>query len=121
VVTIFGKGSRTRTLLIERPLWQELCSLLLSEKTEAVFLSRFGNRLDRHAVHRLIKAAVEKAGINPHTSAHWLRHAHACHSLKHGAGVELLMKSLGHSSLAVTSRYLHVEPDECSSKFIHLD
>lgn len=80
-VTIFGKGHKTRTLLITRNLWSELKQLPRSNKTEAVFLSRFGNRLDRHAIHRLIKKAVEKAGINPHTSAHWLRHAHACHSL----------------------------------------
>ena len=121
VVTVFGKGSKTRVLLIDEHLWAELNQLPRSEKTEAVFLSRFGNRLDRHAIHRLIKKAAERAGINPHTSAHWLRHAHACHSLKHGAGIELLMKSLGHSSLAVTSRYLHVQPDECTSKFIRLD
>ena len=120
-VTIFGKGHKTRTLLITHQLWSELKQLPRSDKTEAVFLSRFGNRLDRHAIHRLIKKAVEKAGINPHTSAHWLRHAHACHSLNNGAGIDLLMKSLGHSSLAVTSRYLHVQPSECTSKFIDLD
>ncbi len=120
-VTIFGKGHKTRTLLITHQLWTELKQLPRSDKTEAVFLSRFGNRLDRHAIHRLIKKAVEKAGINPHTSAHWLRHAHACHSLNNGAGIDLLMKSLGHSSLAVTSRYLHVQPSECTSKFIDLD
>lgn len=120
-VTIFGKGHKTRTLLITKALWSELKQLPRSDKTEAVFLSRFGNRLDRHAIHRLIKKAVEKAGINPHTSAHWLRHAHACHSLNNGAGIDLLMKSLGHSSLAVTSRYLHVQPSECTSKFIDLD
>jgi integrase/recombinase XerD len=120
-VTIFGKGHKTRTLLITHQLWSELQQLPRSDKTEAVFLSRFGNRLDRHAIHRLIKKAVEKAGINPHTSAHWLRHAHACHSLNNGAGIDLLMKSLGHSSLAVTSRYLHVQPSECTSKFIDLD
>jgi integrase/recombinase XerD len=108
VVTVFGKGSKTRVLLMDKHLWAELKKLPRSDKTEALFLSRFGNRLDRHAIHRLIKKAAEKAGINPHTSAHWLRHAHACHSLRHGAGIELLMKSLGHSSLAVTSRYLHV-------------
>ncbi|VEP14745.1 Integrase [Hyella patelloides LEGE 07179] len=119
-VTIFGKGHKTRTLLITHQLYSELKQLPSSEKTEAVFLSRFGNRLDRHAIHRLIKKAVEKAGINPHTSAHWLRHAHACHSLNNGAGIDLLMKSLGHSSLAVTSRYLHVKPSECTSKFIDL-
>ncbi len=120
-VTIFGKGHKTRTLLITHQLWEQLNELPRSDKTEAVFLSRFGNRLDRHAIHRLIKKAVEKSGINPHTSAHWLRHAHACHSLNNGAGIDLLMKSLGHSSLAVTSRYLHVQPSECTSKFIDLD
>lgn len=120
-VTIFGKGHKTRTLLITRTLWSELQQLPSSDKTEAVFLSRFGNRLDRHAIHRLIKKAVEKAGINPHTSAHWLRHAHACHSLNNGAGIDLLMKSLGHSSLAVISRYLHVQPMMCTSKFIDLE
>jgi len=120
-VTILGKGHQTRTLLITHQFWSELKQLPRSDQTEAVFLSRFGNRLDRHAIHRLIKKAVEKAGINPHTSAHWLRHAHACHSLNHGAGIDLVMKSLGHSSLAVTSRYLHVQPSECTSKFIDLD
>jgi integrase/recombinase XerD len=120
-VTVFGKGHRTRTLLIDERLWVELQQLPRCDKTEAVFLSRFGNRLDRHAIHRLIKKAVETSGINPHTSAHWLRHAHACHSLQNGAGIDLVMKSLGHSSLAVTSRYLHVQPSECTSKFIDLD
>ncbi|MDJ0719004.1 MAG: tyrosine-type recombinase/integrase [Prochloraceae cyanobacterium] len=120
-VTVFGKGHKTRTLLISHQLWSQLKRLTRSDKTEAVFLSRFGNRLDRHAIHRLIKKAVEIAGINPHTSAHWLRHAHACHSLNNGAGIDLVMKSLGHSSLAVTSRYLHVQPSECTSKFIDLD
>jgi integrase/recombinase XerD len=91
-VTVFGKGHKTRTLLIDRQLWKQLQELPRSDKTEAVFLSRFKNRLDRHAIHRLIKAAVEKAGINPHTSAHWLRHAHACHSLNNGAGIDLVMK-----------------------------
>jgi integrase/recombinase XerD len=121
IVTVFGKGSKTRSLLIDGQLWAEVQQLKRSEKTEAIFLSRFGNRLDRHAVHRLVKRAAEEAGLNPHTSAHWLRHAHACHSLKHGAGIDLLMKSLGHSSLSVTSRYLHCLPTECTSKFIHLD
>lgn len=120
LVTILGKGSKTRVLVLDRDLWQEIKQLPLSVKTNAVFLSRCQNRLDRHAIHRLVKKAAIQAGINPHTSAHWLRHAHACHSLKNGAGIDLLMKSLGHSSLAITSRYLHCQVGECTSKFIKL-
>ncbi|MBE9171272.1 tyrosine-type recombinase/integrase [Pleurocapsales cyanobacterium LEGE 06147] len=120
-VTILGKGSKTRTLLIGQLLWEQLQQLPRDDRCNAVFLSRFNNRLDRHAIHRMIKDAAKRAGINLNTSAHWLRHSHSTHSLNHGAAVELLMKSLGHSSLAVTSRYLHVQPSECTSKFIELD
>lgn len=121
VVTVQGKGSKTRTLLIDKQLWLSVQSLPRSEKTTAVFLSRFGNRVDRHNIHRMIKKTVIRAGINPNTSAHWLRHAHATHSLKNGASVDLLMKSLGHDSLATTSRYVHVLPGQCTSNFIKLD
>ncbi len=120
-VTILGKGSKTRTLLIGNLFYSELQQLPKSDKCEAVFISRLKNRLDRHAIHRMIKNAAKRAEVNPNVSAHWLRHSHSTHSLNNGAAVELLMKSLGHSSLAVTSRYLHVQPSECTSKFINLD
>ncbi len=48
-----------------------------------------GNRLDRHQLHRIIKAAANRAGINPHVSTHWLRHAHACHSLENGCDIDV--------------------------------
>ena len=120
-VTFLGKGSKTRTLLIDKLVWKQLLLLPKSDKCDAVFLSRFNNRLDRHAIHRMIKDASIRAGINPKVSAHWLRHSHSTHSLNNGADIELLMKSLGHSSLAVTSKYLHVQPMMCTSKFINLD
>lgn len=119
-VAVLGKGNKTRVLAIDFATWNELLTLPRSEKTDAVFLSLFGNRLDRQGVHRMIKATVERAGLNPHISAHWLRHAHACHCLKNGAGIELLMKSMGHSSLAITARYLHINDTECSSNFINI-
>ena len=121
LISIHGKGSKTRVLLLPHPLWGELQQLPRGEKTNAVFLSRFGNRLDRHAVHRLVKKTAIKAGINDKVSAHWIRHGHACHSLRNGAGIELVMKSLGHSSLAITSKYLHCEESECTSSYINLD
>ena len=120
-VTILGKGSKTRTLLIGNLFYLSLQQLPRSDKCEAVFISRLKNRLDRHAIHRMIKDAAKRAKVNPNVSAHWLRHSHSTHSLNNGAAVELLMKSLGHSSLAITSRYLHVQPSECTSKFINLE
>jgi integrase/recombinase XerD len=115
-----GKGEKIRTVLINQSLWQQLISLPRKEGTDAVFVTKFGNRLDRHQLHRIIKAAAERAGVNSHVSAHWLRHAHACHSLENGCDIDVLMRSLGHSSLTVTSKYLHARPNEGSSQFIEL-
>ena len=120
-VTVMGKGGKVRTVLLSQSLWQQIMALPSSAKTDAVFITRSGNRLDRHRLHRIIKAAANRAGVNPHVSTHWLRHAHACHSLENGCDIDVLMRSLGHSSLTVTSKYLHARPEEGSSQFIHLD
>ncbi|MEA5511803.1 tyrosine-type recombinase/integrase [Crocosphaera sp. UHCC 0190] len=119
-VTVTGKGGKVRTVLISQNLYQQLQQLKRSNKTDAVFTTCRGNRLDRHQLHRIVKAAAEKAGINEHTSTHWLRHAHACHSLENGCDIDVLMRSLGHSSLTVTSKYLHARPNEGSSQFIDI-
>ena len=119
--TVIGKGGKARTVLIGQGLWQQILGLERSQKTSAVFVSRTGRRLDRTMLHKIIKDCAERAGVNPHVSAHWLRHAHACHSLENGCDIDVLMRSLGHSSLTVTSKYLHARPNEGSSQFIELD
>lgn len=119
-VTVTGKGGKVRTVLLSQSLWQQIMALPRHEKTDAVFVTKFGNRLDRHQLHRIIKDAANRAGVNPHVSTHWLRHAHACHSLENGCDIDVLMRSLGHSSLTITSKYLHARPEEGSSQFIEI-
>ncbi len=83
-----------------------------------VFVSQKGGRLDETQVHRIVKAATVRAGIVDNVSAHWLRHSHASHALDRGANIALVRDTLGHSSLAVTSRYTHAKPNESSA--LHL-
>ena len=52
------------------------------------------------------------------TSPHWLRHAHASHALDARAPVHLVRDTLGHASLATTSRYAHARPGDSSA--LHL-
>ncbi|MEY2831360.1 MAG: hypothetical protein RLZZ574_618, partial [Cyanobacteriota bacterium] len=35
-----------------------------------------------------------------------------------GAPISLVKETLGHSSVAITSRYLHVRPDQSSSLYL---
>ncbi|MEY2831625.1 MAG: hypothetical protein RLZZ574_883, partial [Cyanobacteriota bacterium] len=50
--------------------------------------------------------------------SHTLRHCHATNSLEKGAPISLVKETLGHSSVAITSRYLHVRPDQSSSLYL---
>ncbi len=55
-VTVFGKGGKTRTVLLPPVLWQELCQLRGNSRgSEPVFPSRQGGgHLDRSQVYRLV-------------------------------------------------------------------
>ena len=117
--TVFGKGSKTRVVLIPDKLWQQVKEFEKYHRVnQYVFISRNHNQMERTVVHRMIKRACKRAGIDERTSAHWLRHSHASHSLEAGCNLRLLQQSLGHASVTTTERYLHISPDAGSSQFI---
>jgi integrase/recombinase XerD len=117
--TIYGKGSKTRVVIIPTGLWRELQQLRGDAgKSGPVFKSRQGDGfMTRATVWNVVKSAAKKIGLdNP--SPHWLRHGHASHSLDRGAPIHLVSQSLGHASVATTSRYLHARPSDCSSLYL---
>jgi site-specific recombinase XerD len=117
--TVFGKGGKTRAVLLSASTWKVLMALRGEAPADApVFLSRKGGALDPSAVHRVVKAAAARAGLPGEVSAHWLRHAHASHSLDRGAPIHLVQATLGHASVATTGRYLHARPSESSARFL---
>ncbi|MGK7934979.1 MAG: tyrosine-type recombinase/integrase [Xenococcaceae cyanobacterium] len=117
--TVFGKGSKTRVVLIPDKLWQQIKEFEKYHRVnQYVFISRHHNKMDRSVVHRMIKRACKRVGIDERASAHWLRHSHASHSLEAGCNLRLLQQSLGHASVTTTERYLHISPDAGSSQFI---
>ena len=119
-VTVFGKGGKTRTVLLPYGVWQELCQLRGDRGSqEPVFPSQQrGGHLDRTQVYRIVKAAAKRAGLEGNVSPHWLRHAHASHSLERGAPLHLVQETLGHSSVATTERYLHTRPNDSSAMYL---
>ncbi|GJE56949.1 tyrosine-type recombinase/integrase [Methylobacterium thuringiense] len=125
--TVFGKGGKTRVVLLSAATWAVLTALRGdSEPAVAdapVFrsrkvASRTGGALDQSAVHRVVKATAARAGLSIDVSAHWLRHAHARHALDRSAPIHLVQATLGHASVATTGRYLHTRPSESSARFL---
>ena len=119
-ITVFGKGGKTRVILLPASTWRALSGLRGDAPADApVFRSRKGGgTLDPSAVHRVVKAAAERAGLDQAVSAHWLRHAHASHALDRGAPIHLVQSTLGHASVATTGRYLHARPSDSSGRYL---
>ena len=115
-VTVFGKNDRTRAVALPTPLWSVLIGQRGAASAEApVFPSPSGRALDRVRVRAIVRQAAERAGVDAHVSPHWLRHSHASHALDHGAPIHLVQATLGHSSVATTSGYLHARPGDSSA------
>jgi integrase/recombinase XerD len=124
-ITVFGKGSKTRTIQLPPSVWKLVCALHDSNANpnSAVFRSRKakpGGFLQPLAVLRIVRTAAKRAGIQLPVSPHWFRHAHASHALDRGAPIHLVQATLGHASITTTGRYLHARPNDSSSRFLPL-
>jgi len=119
-VTVFGKGGKTRTVLLSEALWAELMKMKCDSPPTAPVFAHIKDpaaHLDRTYIFRIVRAAGERAGIQK-VSPHWLRHAHASHSLDRGAPLHLVQHTLGHASVTTTSRYLHARPNDSSALYL---
>lgn len=126
-ITLYGKGGKTRSVLLTPDTWSALMSLKDLEVSEgrgrpedAVFYSRKGRGLTPRSFQRIVRAAAERAGIHKDVSPHWMRHAHASHALDRGAPIHVVRDTLGHANLATTSRYTHAKPEDSSSNYLSM-
>jgi integrase/recombinase XerD len=110
-VTVYGKGGKTRVVLLPASVWKDLLSLKeegVAAGDRPVFASRTqGGFRSPTQVRRLVYQTARVAGLEERPSPHWLRHAHATHALERGAPIHLVQATLGHASVATTRRYLH--------------
>ncbi|MCU7713067.1 site-specific integrase [Priestia sp. JV24] len=118
-VNFLAKGSKPSQIYIDG-LNTEL--LVLKEKSNGaddfVFKSQKGGKLDNSRIHTIAKNAAKRAGIKQEFSCHWFRHCHASHALAAGAPIHEVQAQLNHSSLAITSVYVHVGNESTSSSYL---
>ena len=121
---VLGKGMKERIVpmgqaareAVERYLAD--CRPRLERKPdEHLFLSRTGKPLDRVALWMLVEKYGKKSGLLKSISPHVLRHCFASHLLGGGADLRVVQELLGHSDIATTQIYTHV--DQTRLKSIH--
>jgi|SRR5579871_1047850 len=78
----------------------------LGVRSAPLFCTLAGDPLSDRYVRDMLKRATAKAGIEKRVHPHALRHTYADELRKAGVDVVTISKLLGHSSIAVTARYL---------------
>ncbi|WP_240702842.1 site-specific tyrosine recombinase XerD [Thermodesulfobacterium sp. TA1] len=115
---VMGKGGKERLIPIGdyaldflKNYLNNIRPILISPKSkDHVFLNRRGTPLTRQRFWQIIKQYALKAGIDVEKiSPHVLRHSFASHLLQRGADLRALQLMLGHSSLATTQVYTHLD------------
>jgi integrase/recombinase XerD len=126
VLRCIGKGQKERIIpvgdlaieAVKKYLHELRGELNPDPKCNRLFLTRHGKPMDRVNAWRMIKRYATIAGLNPgKVSPHTLRHSFASHLLEGGADLRVVQELLGHSDVATTQIYTHV--DQRRLKNIH--
>ncbi len=127
---VTGKGAKTRYVPLGgmaakalRSYMQKARPLLLGEKrginSQVIFLSNRGGKLTRERIRQIIKERAILAGLSDKVYPHIMRHSFATHLLENGADLRVIQDMLGHSNLATTQIYTHVEQKRLVSLHRH--
>jgi integrase/recombinase XerD len=119
-----GKGNKDRTVPISQRLANAIAEyiekirpktlpryVLRSDIRKKVFYSQAGRPYNRNGIYKMISRLGIKAGLAKKVYPHMLRHTRATQAIIMGLDLARVKRLMGHSSLNVTSRYVHVVED----------
>jgi integrase/recombinase XerD len=121
-IRVFGKGNKYRyTLLSVNTLDMLRMYWRACRPARYLFEGHIkGQPVSRSTIQKVFREALKRAGINKQATIHSLRHSFATHLLENGVNLKIIQSLLGHSSLRITSIYLHVtrfDPSSVKSPF----
>lgn len=119
-----GKGRKDRKMLLSPQCLATLRQYYKVHKPAVyLFEGRWtGKPMHPRAIQHALKLCFKYAGMkNKSYSAHTLRHSFATHLLDAGTDIHTIKELLGHSSIATTMVYLHLQTKKRQSLISPLD
>lgn len=126
VIRVFGKGKKVRLVPVGSKARKALETYLehgrhhfvKRQTVSEIFLSKRGKKLTTQRLYDIVQEIAAKSGLEKHVYPHLLRHSFATHLLSNGADLRVIQELLGHSDIATTQIYTHV--DQHRLKSVHL-
>jgi integrase/recombinase XerC len=120
LVTVTGKGRKTRTVPVGRKAlhaleaWLKVRPLLLpasagGEAARALFVSNRGRRISVRSIQARLRRQGRQHGMPQDVHPHMLRHSFASHLLESSGDLRAVQEMLGHSDISTTQIYTHLD------------
>lgn len=115
LVTVLGKGKKTRTVPIGRQAlrairdWLTLRETIANTGETAVFVSRRGQRLSARGLQQRLRQWAIRQGLPANVHPHMLRHSFASHLLESSGDLRAVQELLGHADISTTQVYTHLD------------
>jgi site-specific recombinase XerD len=113
-VKVMGKGSKERMVAFGNTTRNTLLNYFIHFRCEPAhpgveefFLTLDGYPLSKEGVKSVLRRVGNTAGV-PRLHAHLCRHTYATNFLINGGNVLLLKQNLGHTTLVMVDRYVHL-------------
>jgi len=101
-----GKGKKDRMFILSKKLSKKLEGFIKKNQWEYVFSKH--KPLTTRNIQKIVQRAAQKANIDKPVHPHTLRHSFATHLLDAGTDLRKIQFLLGHSSIATTQIYTHL-------------
>jgi integrase len=100
--------------------WHKACGEVAGN--DLVFPSRKGGRkMTIQRLHQLVNSWCKEAGLRGHYGSHTLRKTYGYFHYEQGTSLPMLMEMFGHSSEAMTKRYIGIRQEEIDAANLKLD
>lgn len=115
LVTVTGKGAKTRTVPVGQKAveavqsWLQQRATLAHAEETALFVGQRGRKLGPRGVQARLERWGIRQGLSSHAYPHKLRHSFASHVLQSSGDLRAVQEMLGHANISTTQVYTHLD------------